>query len=114
MTDTPRVNLTLAQLEQQAASPEPFILALKDSQRITFPDLFDMPAEDGEQFLDELNKFGQNDFKFLEKWLSEEDFQKYKDAKITLRQHAALMNQVLGYYQASVGKPGEGVASASS
>lgn len=113
MSDTPRVTASLAALEAEAKSPEPFILALPDSRRITFPDLYDIPVEESEEFLSQLKEHGQNDWKFLQKWLSKEDFEAYKAAKVKLRVHAALMTQVLDYYQASFGKPGEGRASAS-
>lgn len=116
MADKPSINLSLSALEAEVNKPEPFVFALSGSKRITFPDLFDMPAEDAEAFFDELQSSGQNDFHFLEKWLTKDDFETYKAAKLPLRVHAALVNKVMGYYQATLdtmGKPGEGSASAS-
>lgn len=112
MSDRPlKPTAVLTELELEAASPEPFVLALPDSSRITFPDLYDIPAEDGEKFMQDMESAGENDFEFLEKWLTKEDFEKYKGLKLKLRTHALLMNQVLSYYRASLGRPGEGRAS---
>ncbi|MGM7776138.1 hypothetical protein ACSVHC_08985 [Arthrobacter sp. KNU-44] len=111
--DKPNINLTLAALEAEVAKPEPFVLGLKNGKRITFPDLFDMPVDEGNEFFKDLEETGQNDFAFLEKWLSEKDFEAYKAEKIPMRVHAALVERVMNYYQQTVGKPGEGAASAS-
>ncbi|QCB97118.1 hypothetical protein E5206_09395 [Arthrobacter sp. PAMC25564] len=111
--DKPNVNLSLASLEAEVAKPEPFVLALKGGKRITFPDLFDLPADEAGEFFKDLEATGQNDFTFLEKWLSEKDFEAYKAEKIPLRVHAALIQRVMAYYEQTVGKPGEDTASKS-
>lgn len=105
--DKPSINLSLASLEAEIAKPEPFILALKGGKRITFPDLFDISIDESDEFLSDLQKNGQNDLGFLEKWLSPTDFEAYKAAKVPLRVHAALIQRVLAYYQQTVGTPGE-------
>lgn len=110
--DKPNINITVAQLEQEAAKPEPFVLALKGGKRITFPDLYDRPADEAEEFLSTFGK-ESNDFKNLEKWLPKADFEAYKAAKLPLRMHALLIDKVMSYYQNSLGLPGEGDASAS-
>ncbi|WP_284763383.1 hypothetical protein [Arthrobacter sp. efr-133-R2A-63] len=112
--DKPNINLSLAALEAEVAKPEPFIVALKGGKRITFPDLYDLPADEAEAFFKDFEGSGQNDFTFLEKWLSKADFEAYKAAKIPLRVHGALIERVMNYYQQTVGKPGEDTASASS
>ncbi|MFP3579982.1 hypothetical protein SB659_10415 [Arthrobacter sp. SIMBA_036] len=113
-TDKPTIHLSLSALEAEVAKPEAFVLALSGGKRITFPDLFDMPADEASQFFKDLEETGQNDFEFLEKWLSEKDFAAYKAEKIPMRVHAALIQRVMDYYEQTVGKPGEGRASASS
>lgn len=112
--DKPTIHLSLSALEAEVAKPEAFVLALSGGKRITFPDLYDMPADEAGQFFKDLEASGQNDFDFLEKWLSAKDFEAYKAEKIPLRLHAALIERVMNYYQQTVGKPGEGPASASS
>lgn len=111
--DKPNINLTLASLEAEIAKPEPFVVALSGSKRITFPDLYDMPAEEALEFFKDSETAGRNDFVFLEKWLSKADFEAYKAARVPLRTHAALIERVMDYYQQTVGTPGEGNASAS-
>lgn len=114
MAVKPSINRTLASLAAEVATPEPYVLALSGSRRITFPDLFDKPVEEATEFFRDLETTGQNDIKFLEKWLSPEDFATYKAEKIPLRLHAAVMDEVMGYYTSTLGTPGEGAASKSS
>jgi len=111
--DKPNINLSLAALEAEISKPEPFILALSGGKRIKFPDLFDMPADESEEFFRDLSEPGKSDFEFLAKWLSKADFEAYKAAKVPLRTHKALIERVVGYYQQTVGTSGEGPASAS-
>ena len=111
--DKPSINLSLASLEAEVAKPEPFVLALKGGKRVTFPDLFDLPADEAESFFKDLQASGQSDFTFLEKWLDPADFEAYKAAKIPLRVHMAVIERVMAYYQQTVGTPGEGNASES-
>ncbi|SDK79092.1 hypothetical protein [Arthrobacter sp. ok362] len=112
--DKPNVNLSLAALEAEANKPEPFVLALSGSKRITFPDLFDLPVDEAEEFFRDLDQPGKSDFEFLAKWLSKADFDAYKAARVPLRVHKVLIQRVLAYYQQTVGNPGEDTASASS
>jgi len=111
--DKPSINLSLAALEAEVSRPEPFILALNGGKRITFPDLFDMPADESEEFFSDLNEPGKTDFEFLAKWLSKADFEAYKAAKVPLRVHKVLIQRVMAYYEQTVGTSGEGRASAS-
>lgn len=113
--DTPAsVHLTEQDLLDESQAPEPFVFALSSSKRIVFPDLFDLPANEADEFLTEMEKYGKNDFKFLEKWLPEKDFKTYKEANLPLRAHARLMTRVLNYYRATLGDEGEDNASAGS
>ncbi|MCZ9884153.1 hypothetical protein [Arthrobacter sp. B2a2-09] len=111
--DKPNINLTIAELEAEVAKPEPFVLALKGGKRVTFPDLYDMPAAEAEDFFAKFEGTGRTDFALLEEWLSKPDYEAYVAARLPLRVHAALIERVMNYYQQTVGKPGEGAASAS-
>lgn len=110
--DKPNITQTLAELEAEVGKPEPYVLALKSGKRVTFPDIYDMPAEEGFKFLTDM-KDAENDFTVLERWLSVEDYAKYMEAKVSLRLHGAIMSRVQNYYEETVGKPGEDNASAS-
>ena len=114
MADKPNVNLSLAALEAEIGKPEPFVLALSGSKRITFPDLYDIPVDEAEEFFKDLEESKGGDLAMFEKWLSKADFAAYKAAKIPLRVHAALAKKVTDYYQQSMGDAGEDAASASS
>lgn len=110
-TDKPHVNLTYATLDAEE-SPEPFVYVTKANHRITFPDLFEMEAEEGEKFLADVET--KRDNEVLQKWLSEEDYEALRQDKLTLRSRMRLLEMVLNYYQSSLGTPGEDEASASS
>ncbi|MDO5743496.1 MAG: hypothetical protein Q4P23_03425 [Micrococcaceae bacterium] len=110
--DKPNINLTLAELEAEIGKPEPFVLALRGGKRITFPDVFDLPVEEAMTFIKDMESAG-NDLKALERWLSVDDFAKYKEAKLSLRTHSALVERVQNYYEQTVGNSGEDSASAS-
>ncbi|UKA59157.1 hypothetical protein [Arthrobacter sp. FW306-2-2C-D06B] len=111
--DKPNISLTLAALEAEVAKPEPFVLALKGGKRITFPDLYDMPAVEAKEFFDQFEGADRTDFSLLEQWLSKPDYEAYVEARLPLRVHAALVERVMAYYQQTVGTPGEGAASKS-
>lgn len=109
--DKPSVNLTLAALMAETKKPEPFVFALSGSKRITFPDIFDVPAEESLEFFRDMQASGQNDFDLLRKWLSKADFEAYQAAKLPLRVHANLVSQVMDYYRSTMGDLGEDSAS---
>lgn len=108
--DKPKVNLTFAQLEAEAAAPEPYVFVLPNSKRITFPDIFDMEAEEADDFLEQF-KDAKNDFGILEKWLPKADFEEYRKAKLKLRMHGLLVQKVMAYYENTFGSPEKGNAS---
>jgi hypothetical protein len=103
-------NLTFTALDAEEI-PEPFVYVTKANHRVTFPDIFDMEAEEGQKFL--LDVETKDDKEVLEKWLTKADLDALQKDKLTLRQRMRLMEAVMAYYQASLGTPGEGQASAS-
>lgn len=110
-TDKPSApNLTFAALDAEE-TPEPFVYVTKTNHRVTFPDIFEMPADEGQQFLIEVET--KPDDEILEKWLTKADLEALKKDRLTLRQRMRLMEAVMSYYQSSLGTPGEEQASAS-
>lgn len=109
--DKPKVNLAYSTLDSEE-TPEPFVYMTKANHRVVFPDIFDMEAEEGEQFMLDAQNMGV-DSKFLEKWLGEEDFKALQADKLTLRQRMRLGNTVMSYYEGSLGTLGEGDSSKS-
>lgn len=107
MTDKPKIHASVKDLETEG-KPEPFVF-MAGTKRVTFPDLFDLEWEEGEQFLVDLES--RSNSYILKEWLSEKDYEALKSAKLTLRQLGILIEKVMAHYQGIAGSPGEGNAS---
>lgn len=104
-TDKIKVNDSLASLDVEATR-EPYRFALPGNKIIAFPDPMDLDFIEAEEFVRALTSGEMTLAESFEKWLSEEDFQALKDARLTLRQVAALTQKVAAYYQDVFGEPG--------
>lgn len=116
MSDTPKIDLVLADLEKEVVKPEPFVVVLSKNKRITFKDLFDIRASERHEFFDliEKAKAGEaDDFELLKRMLSPEDYQTYVDEDLPVRTHSVLVKRVMAHYEQGIGTPGEGSGSAS-
>lgn len=114
--DKPTVHLVLADLENEIRKPEPFVLVLSGSKRITFKDPFDFKISERDEILGiyEAAQRGEvDDLDLLKKILSAEDYKKYIDADLPIRTHGALVERVMTHFKGGLGEPGEGSASAS-
>lgn len=100
--DKPHVNMTFAQLEEAAPTPEQYVFVLKGGKRVTFPDMYDKEVEEAEKFVDAM-ELAKNELGALKKWLPADDFAAYRDAKLTLRMHLNLMEDVMAYYKQTLG-----------
>lgn len=107
--DKPIVNLSFSKLDSEE-KPQPYVYLTKENHRVTFPDIFDMEAEEGANFLEDVEKSSDDDA-VLKKWLKKEDYEALRKDRLTLRQRMRLMEAVMGYYEGSLGTPGEGKAS---
>jgi hypothetical protein len=110
MADKPNVNLSIAALEAEIGIVEPYVIAMHDSKRVTFPDVGAMPAEEAEDFLDDIEDAGRNS-EVLEKWLSAEDYETFREAKLSLRTQTHVLRKVGAYYESTLGDKGKGRAS---
>ena len=110
-SDTPKTNLSFADLDREIDAPEPYVYTTKSSKRVTFPDIFAMEADEAEELL--VDAQTMPDGKFLRKWLSEEDLAKLAEDKLTLRHRSMLVQNVMAYYEGTLGDRGEGSASGS-
>lgn len=110
-TDKPKVTYSFSELEAEYGTPEPFVYTTKASKRVTFPDIFDLPAEEAEKFLTDMET--RNDSENLKAWLSGKDHEALVEDKLSLRQRKNLMFKVLNYYQGVMGDSGEDTASGS-
>lgn len=111
MADKPTTHFSFAELDK-IDKPAPFTYTTKASKRVTFPDVWDMEFEAAEAFLDDLNA-NTNNSAVLKKWLSEEDYAKLRDDRLSLRAVGVLVERVQAHYAGALGSSGEGAASAS-
>lgn len=95
-------------------SPEPFVYQLKRTRkRVTFPPPGDLDAFEAEEFLFDLSNPQIRSREVLSKWLSEEDFAKFLEEKMSLKVLMGLISKVQEHYQAIFGPAGESDASES-
>lgn len=102
MSDTPKIHATLSDLDASAKAG-PFVQALKNNKRITFPDPGEMEWTEAIDLVDDITS---NARAAMKKWLSEADYNKLLEAKLTLYQFSELGRRVGQHYQAILGEPG--------
>ena len=115
MSDTPtHVSLTLAQLDKELGEPPaPYVFALADSTRVTFPNPGIMEALEAEQMLVDFASSSGRATEILGRWLDAEDLERLLAARLSFRQMSGLLEHVLAYYKDVFGSPGESDASES-
>ena len=114
MSDTPKVDLVLSDLEKEIAKPEPFTLVLSKNKRVTFMDPFGFRLSERNEVLDlyERSRRGEaDDLDFLKRILSESDFEKYVAEDLPVRTHEAVVARVMAHFEGPRGTVGEGNAS---
>lgn len=108
--DKPRNVISVSDLEDIEANPDPVRVPLKGGKFVTFPDVYDMPLEDAEEFFDELAR-GQaenNLSRPLKRWLSEKDYAALLAQYGTIRKLQPVVERVMAAYEKSWGTVGEG------
>ena len=116
MTDSPKIDLVLSDLERELIKPGPFTVVLSKNKRITFKDPFGFRVSERAEILDlhEKTQRGEaDDMDLLAKILSPADFEKYKAEDLPIRTHEALVTRVMAHFQGTLGDAGNGNASAS-
>lgn len=114
--DKPKIDLILADLENEVLKPESFVVVLNGGKRITFKDPYDFKVSERDEILgiyDAARRGEADDLDLLKKILSAEDYKKYIDADLSIRTHAALVERVMAHFQGGLGNTGEDSASAS-
>lgn len=117
MSDTPKINLVLSDLEAEASSPEPFIVMLGRNKRVTFKDPYDFKISEREEILglyERAQRGEADDMDVLKKLLSPADFVKYEEADLKIRLHERLVRKVMAHFEGGMGDAGNAPASASS
>lgn len=114
MTDTPKIDLVLSDLEKEIAKPEPFIVVLSKNRRITFKDPFGFKISERTRILGLYEAAKRNetdDLEFIKEILNAADYAKYIAEDLPARTHEALMTRVMAHFQGSLGDAGKGTAS---
>ena len=113
VADKPAVHLSLANLRKEISNPDPFVVALSGSKRVTFPDVYAMESVEAEEIFAGLNTSATN-WTVLGQWLSEKDCEALKSEKLSVRELGAVVQAAIRYYEGVYGSAGNGSASASS
>lgn len=112
--DKPKNIVSVSDLDFEA-NPDPVRVPLKGGKFVTFPDVYDMPIEEAEQFFEDVAR-GQQTGRItpsLKRWLSPDDYAALVEAFPTLRSLMPVVERVMAAYEKSWGAPGEGDASTS-
>lgn len=110
MADKPVVHFSIAQIENEIGVVELLTITMRNSKRVTFPDIGAMPAEEAEDFLDDIQDAERNS-EALQRWLSEEDYKTFQEEKLSLRTQTHVLRKVGEYYESTLGDKGKGRAS---
>ena len=110
--DKPLGNIKRIPIETEV-NHDPAKYPLKDGTLVLFPDVYDLPVEEAEQFLDEASEaqYTGKVTPVLKKWLSEEHYKALVAEYKSLRQLGAVLQSVMAYYEGVWGNQGEGNAS---
>lgn len=111
MSDTPKVDLVLADLEKEIAKPEPFTVVLSKNKRITFKDPFGFKLSERAEILgmyEAAQRGESDDLDFLAKIMTKTDFDKYVAEDLPARTHEALVARVMTHFQGGLGDAGKG------
>src|SRR5690625_2395933 len=113
--DKPKNIISVADLDDIAENPDPITIALKDGTKITFPDVYDMPIEEAEDFFREVSRAQATGAMttVLKKWLPADDVKALLKAFPTNRKINPVIQRVMSKYEAQWGSEGEGDASTS-
>lgn len=112
--DKPLGNIKRVKIENEV-NQDPALYPLANGHLVEFPDVFDMPLEEAENFFDELNR-AQAAGKvtpILKKWLSKEDYAELVAEYSTPRKIKPVFEAIMSYYEGIWGDAGEGSASES-
>jgi hypothetical protein len=107
MSDKPKVDLVLADLEKEIQEPEPYTVVIKGGKRITFKDPFDFTLDEREHIMNLLQGMERgtvDDLEFLAEIMTKTDLEAYKKSNPKIRTHNTLMQRVMRHFQGALGE----------
>jgi hypothetical protein len=111
MTDSVKIDLTLADLAREVAQPEAFTFVMSKNKRVTFKDPFAFKLSERKEVLDiyEQTQRGEaDDLDFLERIMTPADSAAYIAEDLPIRVHSALVQRVMAHFQPPRGDEGKG------
>lgn len=113
-SDKPTNIISVSDLDTET-NQDPVRVPLKGGKFVTFPDVYDMPLEEAEDFFRALALAEQTAVftPVLKRWLSDDDYKALVEAYPTLRKLQPVIERVMAVYEKSWGPVGEGNASES-
>ncbi|MFF5793678.1 hypothetical protein ACFY5D_16655 [Paeniglutamicibacter sp. NPDC012692] len=97
-----KVNANLSALDVES-DVQPYRMALSKNKIITFPNPADMPWDEAEEFMAQITSPDVSISDVFKGWLSEEDYQKLIDEKLTMAQVTKLAQNVSAHFESVFG-----------
>lgn len=105
MSDNPLMNMAQSTISQaKIDNPEPFVYVTKNGEKVTFPDPGAMEMEEAEEFL--MGLATKPDTVVLRGWLGEDQYKKFREDRLTIREKNWLLRAVHQHYSDVLGSPG--------
>lgn len=111
MTDSVKIDLTLADLSREVAQPEEFTFVMSKNKRVTFQDPFGFKLSERKEILgiyDKTQRGEADDVDFLERIMTPADAKAYIAEDLPIRVHSALVQRIMAHFQPPRGDEGKG------
>ena len=111
MTDSVKIDLTLADLAREVAQPEAFTFVMSKNKRVNFKDPFGFKLSERGEILDIYDRTQRgeaDDIDFLNRIMTPADSAAYIAEDLPLRLHSALVQRIMAHFQPPRGDEGKG------
>lgn len=110
MTDTVKIDLTLAELMREVKVPEPYTFVLSKNKRVNFKDPFSFKLSEKEEILGiyyAMRRGEADEMDFLKRIMTDDDVEAYIAEDLSMRHHAALVDHIMAHFQPPRGDAGK-------
>lgn len=104
-TDRPTDAATLRNIGKIETGGPYVYICRNGHDRVTFPDMGEMDWLDGEKFMRDLSTLPESEW--MKKWLEPEDFQRFLDEKLKMKELVPVIREVAQHYTDIFGSSGE-------